>query len=188
MSLNALRRVVHAPHYSLASHFSRPSPTNYLQIGAYRRAASSTSVTPAQTPQIVPTQDEIDNDVQLAGLGYPQLPAISRQLRPSKGWWDQQERINHNEVLAESDDVLSMWAPDVHKMPASRAFAMLALASGVIAAFCGFFILLTPTIPAAKRIYPYDGLVKELSGTDDQKFAAVGKGQDVSTEEEEEDA
>ena len=37
----------------------------------------------------------------------------------------------------------------------------------------------------AKRTYPYDGLVKELSGTDDQTYAAVINGK-VGGEDEEE--
>ena len=59
-----------------------------------RSRMASTSVSPLeQQPMVVPTPDEIANDVQLAGLGYPQLPQVSRQLRPAKnGWWDPQER------------------------------------------------------------------------------------------------
>ena len=63
-----------------------------------RTRLASTSVSPLeQQPMVVPTPDEIANDVQLAGLGYPQLPQVSRQLRPAKnGWWDPQERWVHH--------------------------------------------------------------------------------------------
>lgn len=55
---------------------------------------ASSAVTPAPSePKVVPTADEIEADVQLAGLGYPQLPEVSRQRRPARaGWWDEQER------------------------------------------------------------------------------------------------
>lgn len=50
--------------------------------------------------------------------------------------------------LPEKDDTLSMWAPDVHAMPASKAFAQLALMSGVIATFAGLVFLTYPKMPA----------------------------------------
>lgn len=53
--------------------------------------------------------------------------------------------------LPEGDDALSMWAPDVHAMPASKAFAQLALMSGVIATFAGFVYLTYPQMPAVSR-------------------------------------
>jgi len=152
-----------------------------------RTRLASTSVSPLeQQPMVVPTPDEIANDVQLAGLGYPQLPQVSRQLRPAKnGWWDPQERVNFNETLPENDDTLSMWAPDVHKKPAHLAAAQFALASGVMAAFALLLYTVGTEAPAAKRTYPYDGLVKELSGTDDQTYAAVINGK-VGGEDEDE--
>lgn len=65
---------------------------------AGRRAASSQATqldntAPADAPQLVPTLEETIKDPQLAGLGYPQLPNISRQTRPALAdWWDRQER------------------------------------------------------------------------------------------------
>ncbi len=35
----------------------------------------------------------------MAGQGYPQLPYISLQRRPAKGWWDNQERKNFGETV-----------------------------------------------------------------------------------------
>ena len=74
----------------------RLQPQTVPQMRISRMA--STSVSPLeQQPMVVPTPDEIANDVQLAGLGYPQLPQVSRQLRPAKnGWWDPQERWVHH--------------------------------------------------------------------------------------------
>jgi hypothetical protein len=47
-----------------------------------------------QSMNNVPSIPEgIESDPQLEGLGYPQIPGVSRQLRPAKkGWWDEQER------------------------------------------------------------------------------------------------
>merc|ERR1712093_555956 len=146
---------------------------------------ASTEVAAAQ--QVVPTQEDMERDPQLAGLGYPQLPQVSRQLRPAKaGWWDEQERINFGETLPESDDTLSMWAPDVHKIPASKAAFHLSVAAGCIALFASLVYVATPERPGIKRTYPYDGLVKELSGTDDQQYAVVDKPAGGEEEEEEE--
>lgn len=64
-----------------------------------------------------------------------------------------------------------MWAPDVHNEPPSRAFAQLALMSGVMALFAGLVYIGHPEKPGIVRQYPYDGLVQELSGTDDQQYA-----------------
>ncbi|KAL7004251.1 hypothetical protein EMMF5_006196 [Cystobasidiomycetes sp. EMM_F5] len=138
-----------------------------------RRHLSSTSLeqpTDAK-PLVVPSADEMESDPQLAGLGYPQLPQISRQHRSPRGWWDRQERINFNETLPENDDTLSMWGVDEHAKKPSTAFAELALASGLFALFGCLVYTQVPARPASKREYPYDGLVKEMSGTDDQQYA-----------------
>jgi NADH dehydrogenase (ubiquinone) 1 beta subcomplex subunit 8 len=57
-------------------------------------SAAAVTVPPTeQSPQVVPTQDEMAEDPQLAGLGYPQIPQVSRQLRAAHlKWWDPQER------------------------------------------------------------------------------------------------
>jgi hypothetical protein len=39
-----------------------------------------------------------EHDPQLGD--YPQLPAISNQRRPPKGWWDNQERKNFGETVS----------------------------------------------------------------------------------------
>lgn len=67
----------------------RVGPQPFMAI----RSASSAVAAQTEKPQVVPTEDELAADPQLAGLGYPQLPQISRQMRPAKaGWWDEQER------------------------------------------------------------------------------------------------
>lgn len=69
--------------------------------------------------------------------------------------------------LPEKDDSLSMWAPDVHAMPASTAFAQLALMSGVIATFAGLVYLVYPQMPAVSSIVPvmFPVLLVSLSST-----------------------
>ena len=92
------------------------------------------------------------------------MPGWHRQLTVSL------TRIPHRQ-LQENDDALSMWGPDEHKKPVHLAAAQLFLMSGVLASIAGFIYLIQPDLPAARRMYPYEGLVKELSGTDDQQYA-----------------
>lgn len=73
----------------------RPSFSNVQQ--AIRQASSQTTAITQRGNHIpehhvVPSEDDMVNDPQLAGLGYPQMAPTSRQLRPAKGWWDNQER------------------------------------------------------------------------------------------------
>jgi hypothetical protein len=57
---------------------------------ALQRAASTVPQSMNNVPSI---PEGIESDPQLEGLGYPQIPGVSRQLRPAKkGWWDEQER------------------------------------------------------------------------------------------------
>lgn len=44
----------------------------------------------------VPAEPQ-EKDPQLGD--YPQLPFVSRQLRPAKGWWDEQQRRNFGETV-----------------------------------------------------------------------------------------
>ncbi|KAF8513177.1 Ndufb8, NADH dehydrogenase 19kDa subunit, partial [Hysterangium stoloniferum] len=101
---------------------------------------------------------------------YPQLPYISTQLRPAKGWWDLQMRRNYGEAIHEEDDALNMWTPDappaVEPSVALRQFTLATLA------FIGFGYVVyknVPERPAIPREYPFNGLVKELGGLEENK-------------------
>lgn len=65
-----------------------------------------------------------------------------------------------------------MWGPDIPPNSISPYTALrhfMIAASGIVAV--GFLIKygLTPDMPAVRRQYPYDGLVKELGGLQENK-------------------
>ncbi|CEL55238.1 hypothetical protein RSOLAG1IB_01247 [Rhizoctonia solani AG-1 IB] len=109
------------------------------------------------------------NDPQLGD--YPQIPAISVQRRPAKGWWNVQERRNFGETLPEQHEILSIWSLDVFNISRSSALKQFGIA---VAIFLGFTMAVkasVPERPAAPRSYPYGGLVAELGGLDENKAA-----------------
>lgn len=62
-------------------------------------ARSASTAVPAAAPQNLPPVSEAE-DPQLAGLAYPKVPEVNRQLRPAKtGWWDEQDRWNQSEAV-----------------------------------------------------------------------------------------
>ncbi|THH12299.1 hypothetical protein EW146_g7747 [Bondarzewia mesenterica] len=102
--------------------------------------------------------------------GYPQLPNVSRQTLPPKGWWDIQMRRNMGDTMHEEEELYSMWGPDAPNIPPSTALYHFSIA---VLGFVGFGFLckyaLVPERPAIPREYPFDGLVKELGGLEANK-------------------
>ncbi|BGP23247.1 NADH dehydrogenase (ubiquinone) 1 beta subcomplex 8 [Rhodotorula toruloides] len=107
----------------------------------------------------------------LAGMKYPKMYEDSRQLRNPLHYWDKQERVNFGEPVPLNDDLQSVWAPDYHKIAPSSALLQLGIAFSLIGLFAFAVAETRPDAPALPRAFPYDGLVKELSGTDDPQFA-----------------
>lgn len=64
--------------------------------------------------------------------------------------------------LHEQDDVLGVWAPDVHKTPAFSALLQILTAAGGFGAFAAVIYLSFPGRPANPRTYPREGLATEL--------------------------
>ncbi|KAG0706758.1 Ndufb8, NADH dehydrogenase 19kDa subunit [Suillus ampliporus] len=134
---------------------------------AYRRhlkpspLASRAYATPA-------TYKQHEKDPQLGD--YPELPWVSNQELPPRGWWDQQMRRNFGDPIQEYDEVLSMWGPDTPPVAPQSALFQLSLA---ISAFVGFGFLckyaLVPDRPTVPREYPFSGLVRELGGLEENK-------------------
>ncbi|PWN41563.1 hypothetical protein IE81DRAFT_324421 [Ceraceosorus guamensis] len=94
---------------------------------------------------------------------YPDFEPVSRQWRRwNPKWWDQQEKRNFGETLHESDDTLSVWAPDVHKISGPSALFQFSIAAACMGAFAGLVYLTYPEKPAIPRVYPDGGLVKAL--------------------------
>ncbi|TDL25800.1 hypothetical protein BD410DRAFT_784825 [Rickenella mellea] len=115
-------------------------------------------------PQQTPSNEK---DPQLGD--YPDLPYVSKQLRPPSGWWDPQMRRNFGELPHEKEEILSMFAPDVPPLPPRTALFQFTLA---VLGFVGIGYLsksLVPERPAVPREYPFSGLVKELGGLEENK-------------------
>jgi NADH dehydrogenase (ubiquinone) 1 beta subcomplex subunit 8 len=68
-----------------------------------------------------------------------------------------------------------MWGPDIPPnsiSPYKALFHFVIAASGIVGV--GFLIKsLTPEMPAVRRQYPYDGLVKELGGLQENKVCSL---------------
>lgn len=59
-----------------------------------KRQASTTTIDFGVKENVPAVESNTEEDPQLAGLGYPQFKGMSRQLRPAKsGWWDEQDRL-----------------------------------------------------------------------------------------------
>ncbi|KAH9928286.1 uncharacterized protein B0H18DRAFT_953990 [Fomitopsis serialis] len=115
-----------------------------------------------------PVHYKEEHDPQLGD--YPQLPWVSRQRLPARGWDDQQMRRNFGDPLHDRDEILSMWGLDAPVVPPSTALRHFIIAFSGIAAF-GVFCkyALVPARPAVPREYPFSGLVTELGGLEDNK-------------------
>jgi len=131
-------------------------------------------------------------DPQLAGLGYPQFPgpvyAYSRHLRKAKqGWWWKQEKTNFGETLHESDDVLTVFAPDVYPQFNWReAGIFLSCVVAVLgASVAAAYAVTSDGSPWTPRTYPYGGLVQEITGTDDQSHALPQENGSIDSKDDE---
>jgi len=141
--MNSLRRVIAAR--SAVRHRSLPSTS-----------ISRSYATPSE-----------EADPQLNG--YPQLPWQSRQNLPPLGWQDNLTRRNFGDTLHEQEEVLSMWGPDPASIPIEDARRQFLMAVAGFIAF-GFLVkAIIPEPPAIRREYPFDGLVKELGGVEENK-------------------
>ncbi|KAI0322753.1 Ndufb8, NADH dehydrogenase 19kDa subunit [Amylostereum chailletii] len=135
---------------------------------AQRAAARVVRASPLRTYATPAVLAKKDVDPQLNG--YPQLPDVSRQTLPPKGWWDMQMRRNIGDTLHEREELYSMWGPDIAHVSPNTALYQFTLAFTGIAAFgllCNY--VLVPERPAVPREYPFDGLVKELGGLEENK-------------------
>ncbi|KAF9485171.1 hypothetical protein BDN70DRAFT_871557 [Pholiota conissans] len=112
-----------------------------------------------------PSHEEPDPQLN----GYPQLPFVPRANLPPLGWTDNLTRRNFGDTLHEQEEVLSMWGPDAPPLdPNSAMRQFLVAVAGFVTV--GFIInAITPDPPAIRREYPFDGLVKELGGLEENK-------------------
>ncbi|KAH9448700.1 hypothetical protein MJO29_014927 [Puccinia striiformis f. sp. tritici] len=104
-------------------------------------------------------------DPQLDGLGYPRVESLSRQWRnPYAKWDDPQERVNFDEPLHAEEEMMGMWAPDVHRISVSTALKGMAVAFSGVGAILLAAGYMAPSSPVVPRTFPYDGLSRELGG------------------------
>ncbi|KAI8073445.1 uncharacterized protein B0P05DRAFT_548550 [Gilbertella persicaria] len=111
-------------------------------------------------PQSTLSTGEVVQDPQIGD--YPNLPRISAQERGPFGWDDPQDKRNFGEPLHEEDEIMGVWAPDLHTYSPRKAAAQLALAFGILAGVSGIVYKTYPESPAVKRTYPYNGLTEEF--------------------------
>ncbi|EAU85631.2 hypothetical protein CC1G_06344 [Coprinopsis cinerea okayama7 len=143
---------------------------------ALRRASALTLASRRPVAQVIPvalrarSRSNLPEEPDPQLNGYPQLPWVPKGSLPARGWDDMLERRNFGEPLHEQEEVLSMWGPDVPPVPPQTALRHFLFA---VTAFigAGFTIkyYLTPDAPAIKREYPYNGLIKELGGLEENK-------------------
>ncbi|KAI6155167.1 Ndufb8, NADH dehydrogenase 19kDa subunit [Pisolithus tinctorius] len=139
-----------------------------LSRGALKATASLRCSRTASTVASKPHE----SDPQLAG--YPELPWVSNQSLPARGWWDQQERRNFGDPVHEYEEVLSMWGPDIPHVPPRKALFQFSLAASGFIAFgllCKY--TLAPERPTVPREYPYSGLIRELGGLEENKAREI---------------
>ncbi|KAI9266529.1 hypothetical protein BDA99DRAFT_505932 [Phascolomyces articulosus] len=103
---------------------------------------------------------EVIEDPQIGD--YPNLPRWSAQSRGPFGWWDPQDKRNFGETVHEEDELMGVWAPDLHTYSPYKALAQLGLATAAIGGFAYFISKTYPEPPAVRRTYPYEGLKAEL--------------------------
>ncbi|KIK93610.1 hypothetical protein PAXRUDRAFT_504247 [Paxillus rubicundulus Ve08.2h10] len=133
-----------------------------------RRNALNSSAKSPRWSRTASTSVTQEKDPQLGD--YPELPWLSNQTLPPRGWWDPQMRRNFGDPVHENEEVLSMWGPDISAVPPQTALFQFTLAAS---AFVGFAFLckyaLLPERPTVPREYPFSGLVRELGGLEENK-------------------
>jgi len=82
-------------------------------------------------------------------------------------------RRNFGDTMHEREELYSMWGPDIpHVAPATALRQSTIAVSGFVAfgLLCNY--ALVPERPAISRQFPFDGLVKELGGLEENKANA----------------
>jgi NADH dehydrogenase (ubiquinone) 1 beta subcomplex subunit 8 len=168
--------------------------SSFMLLNAVRRlagvgTAAERAVIRHRRPYAIPSTHHHEPDPQLNG--YPELPSVSKQYLPVRGWWDEQNRRNFGETVSfflnrakrrlkcmakmhEKEELYSMWGPDIPVVPPQTALYQFTL---VTLGFVGFGLFanhfLVPEIPAVRREYPFSGLVTELGGVEENKVSNV---------------
>ena len=65
--------------------------------------------------------------------------------------------------------MLSMWGPDPPRIEPRKALFQFSIAASIFGSIMLFAYAVTPEKPVVSRQYPYEGLVKELGGLEENK-------------------
>ena len=80
--------------------------------------------------------------------------------------------LNSQRQMHEREELFSMWGPDIPHVDPSTALRHFTIAASGFVAFgllCNYVLI--PERPAVPRQYPFDGLVKELGGLEENKVS-----------------
>lgn len=78
--------------------------------------------------------------------------------------------------MHEREELFSMWGPDIPHVDPSTALRHFTIAASGFVAFgllCNYVLI--PERPAVPRQYPFDGLVKELGGLEENKVSCLSQ-------------
>ncbi|RCH85944.1 hypothetical protein CU098_009835, partial [Rhizopus stolonifer] len=123
----------------------RAATQRALNVRAFVSTARQPIVMTSVRPQSTLNTGEVVQDPQIGD--YPNLPRNSLQARGPYGWWDPQDKRNFGEPLHEEDEIMSVWAPDLHNYSPHKAAAQLALFAGVFASVAGIVYNFYPESP-----------------------------------------
>lgn len=127
-----------------------------LIMNTTRQPIAITSVRPQSTL----STGEVVSDPQIGD--YPNLPRISAQTRGPFGWDDPQDKRNFGEPIHEEDEIMGVWAPDLHTYSPYKAASQFALFAAVFAGVAATVYKFYPDKVAVPRTYPYNGLTEEF--------------------------
>ncbi|KAJ9059817.1 hypothetical protein DSO57_1037597 [Entomophthora muscae] len=102
----------------------------------------------------------------------PDYPIIAKDHHQFRNPWiydDQQSRRDFDEPVHEQDEVLNVWAPDVHKYPLKSALFELGVVATIVASIAYVYSFNAPQLQAVRRSYPFDGLRVELGNDPNSK-------------------
>ncbi|KAF9161302.1 hypothetical protein DFQ27_003342 [Actinomortierella ambigua] len=144
-----------------ATRLSAASATSAMRVARLHHAGTKADPAIPTDPTGFLPGDKIIGDTQIGN--YPNLPMYNQQWRAADGdWWDKQDRRNFGETVAEEDEMLNIWSPDVWAFTPGYALKRMAVA---VATFLGIGYVVYTTAPEPhfeRRAYPENGLVQAL--------------------------
>ncbi|KAF5327385.1 hypothetical protein D9619_004201 [Psilocybe cf. subviscida] len=143
-----------------------------MSLSILRRAAVARSPTARSLAVAARRSYSIQKEEDPQLNGYPDPADTPRANLPPLGWFDNLTRRNYGETVHPREEIVSMWGPDAPPIDPNTALRrFLIVATGFVAV--GFAIKASVPEPHfVRREYPFDGLVKELGGLEENKARA----------------